>query len=345
VKYRQLGNTDIRVSEIGFGCGGTAGLMVNGSFEEQLAAISRAIELGINYFDESPDYGDGTSESNLGRVLKELGIRPYITTKVEVRAENLEDIAGHVERSLEASLERLGVDYVDIVQIHNGPTAYRPELSGRDYRILALEDYLRKDGALEGLQRIQKAGKTRYIGFICRGNDAEPVRRLIDTGAFSLINIVYTLLNPTAVGTPARGMEVDVDWGQVIPYAYQHGVGSAIYSPLAGGLLSDNMLSGGEPHPLSGAARRGGGTAGAGEARQRQLRRARTLQFLSSGEEQSLAQAAIRFILMQPGVSTVLGGFSDVKQLEEIAAASGAEPLNEEKMARIEMVWRGNFGG
>src|SRR6266513_4457252 len=113
MQYRTVGNTDLRVSEIGFGTGGTAGLMVQGTPEEQLAAVERALELGINYFDESPDYGDGVSETNLGRILKELGATPVITTKVEVRDDNLGDIAGHVERSVEASLARLGVDYVD----------------------------------------------------------------------------------------------------------------------------------------------------------------------------------------------------------------------------------------
>ena len=127
--YRTLGNTDMRVSEIGFGCGGTAGLMIQGSFDEQLQTVTRAVELGINYFDESPDYGDGISETHLGRVLKEIGIRPFITTKVEVRREDLGDIAGHVERSVEASLKRLGVDYVDIVadpQRANGRQARHP---------------------------------------------------------------------------------------------------------------------------------------------------------------------------------------------------------------------------
>jgi L-glyceraldehyde 3-phosphate reductase len=330
------------VSEIGFGTGGTAGLMVQGSAKEQLRAVERAIELGINYFDEAPDYGDGVSETNLGRALKELRVRPVITTKVEVRQANLDDIAGHVERSVEASLQRLGVDYVDFVQIHNGPVRVRPQLEGRDYRILGIEDYLGPNGAIEGLQRVKRAGKARYAGFICRGNDGPEVRSLIDTGEFSLINLVYTLLNPTAAMAAPRGLEVDADFGQVIPYAASKGVGVAVYSPLAGGLLTDHILAGGEPHPLSGAGRRGGAVS---DQRRRQLERAAGLRFLSQGEEHSLAQAATRFILMQSGVSTVLGGFSDVQQLEEIAAASGLDPLTPEQMARVEMAWRANFGG
>ena len=72
MEYRQVGNTELRVSEIGFGCGGNAGLMVRGSPEEQRRVVTRAIELGINYFDNAPDYGNGIAEENLGRILKEL---------------------------------------------------------------------------------------------------------------------------------------------------------------------------------------------------------------------------------------------------------------------------------
>ena len=146
MNYRELGSTGVRVSEIGFGCGGNAGLMVRGTPEEQREAIGRALELGVNYFDQAPDYGDGLSETNLGRALKDLGAHPYITTKVEVRADNLGDIAGHVVHSTDASLERLGIDYVDFLQVHNGPVMERPELSGRTYTHLWVEDYLRPGG-------------------------------------------------------------------------------------------------------------------------------------------------------------------------------------------------------
>jgi aryl-alcohol dehydrogenase-like predicted oxidoreductase len=335
MQYRTMGATDLLVSEIAFGCGGTAGLMVRGSFEEQVRAAARAIELGINYFDESPDYGDGVSEENLGRVIRELGVRPIINTKVEVRNENLDDIAGHVERSVEESLRRLGVDWVDIVQIHNGPVATKPDLQGRAYNILWIEDYLRPRGALEGLQRVLRAGKTRSIGFICRGNDAPYVRQLIDTGCFQMINLVYNLLNPSAAAKRVPGLEVNADFGGEIDYAYEHGVGVAVYNPLAGGLLTDTTLRGGEPHPLS---RSRVATQEAG------VRRARALSFLSQ-PGRTMAQAGTRFILDHPGVTTVLGGFSGIEHLEEAVPTSALPPLSQQEMARVEMVWRANFGG
>ena len=343
MNYRELGSTGVRLSEIGFGCGGNAGLMVRGSPEQQREAIQSALELGVNYFDQAPDYGDGLSETNLGRALKDLGVHPYITTKVEVRADNLGDIAGHIVHSTDQSLERLGMDYVDYLQVHNGPVMERPELSGPTYTHLWIEDYLRPGGALEGLQRVQRSGKARFIGFITRGNDFSAVQRLIDTGAFSLINVSVHLLNPSA-GMKPYGLQVDHDYGGILSYAATHGVGAAVYSPLAGGFLNDNGVAGGPTHPMAGGTR-------SPEVRESQLRQAKAVSFLSQRlnpdtqtEDHNLAEAAFRFILSLEGVTTVIGGFSDRGQVEENAAYSGRGPLSEENMARLETVWRANFG-
>jgi L-glyceraldehyde 3-phosphate reductase len=122
MNYREVGNTGIEISEIGFGGGGFAGLFVRGSHAEQRVAVARAIELGVNYFDEAPEYGNGVSETNLGHVLKELGVQPYITTKVEVYGQHLDDIAGRIVQSTEESLQRLQVDYVDFLQVRRRET-------------------------------------------------------------------------------------------------------------------------------------------------------------------------------------------------------------------------------
>jgi L-glyceraldehyde 3-phosphate reductase len=243
-----------------------------------------------------------------------------------------------VVRSTEESLQRLGVDYVDILQIHNGPAPAPPPLAGRSYTQLWIEDYLRPGGALEGLQRVLRDGKARYLGFICRGNDGYQVRQLLDTNVFHMINVPYTLLNPTAGMARPKGLEVDRDFGDVISYAYEHGVGTAIYSPLAGRFLTNHIVAGGERHPLAGARDT------ASEAYRRHLEMARALSFLRREGQQTLAQAAIRFILMHQGVTVVLGGFSALEHLEEMAAVSGTSSLEPELMARVEMVWRANFG-
>ena len=103
-------------------------------------------------------------------------------------------------------------------------------------------------------------------------------------------------------------------------------------------MLTDHGLAGGDPHRLS---QRGGGaaTGPAAEARARARAQASRFGFLSQPGERTLAQAAVRFILMNPGVTTVLGGFSDIPQLEEGCAASDLPPLTDEDMARISEAW------
>jgi L-glyceraldehyde 3-phosphate reductase len=337
VRTRKVGTSDLVVSEIAFGCGGNAGLMVRGTLAEQLPIVACALELGVNYFDNAPDYGDGTAETNLGVALKTLGARPILNTKVEIRAENLDDVAGHVVRSAEASLRRLGVDHVDVFQIHNGPSRVDPKLEGRKYTQLSLDHFLQAGGALDGLERLKKAGKIRYAGFICRGNDGDEVRQLLDTGVFQLINAPYTLFNPTAGRAKPNGLTIKNDYGDVISAAHARGAAAAVYSPLASGFLTDDSVAGIQRHDLA----RAYDLETPASLRLRQM--ARSLTFLSRENGCTLAQAAFRFVLMHEGVATALGGFSTKEQLEEIAAVSGSPPFLPDQMARLEALWCADF--
>jgi aryl-alcohol dehydrogenase-like predicted oxidoreductase len=334
VKFRRVGDSDLLVSEIGFGCGGNAGLMVRGSAREQAAVIAKAAELGINYFDNAPDYGAGEAEKNLGRTLKELQLRPIITTKIEIRSDDLGDIAAHIVRSAEASLTRLGIEWIDILQIHNGPALTPPPLEKNDYRTLWLEDFLRPKGALEGLRKLVSQGKARYLGFVCRGDDAESVRELLDTSLFKLINVSYHLLNPTA-GIPKPPILSVPNFGRVLDQARARGVGTAIYSPLAGGTLTDESVKGLNRHPLA-------RPAGDDPTAERERAQAAKFGFLADGNR-SLAQAAVSFILAHPGVTTILAGISDRKQLEEIAATPDMAPITPALMERVQTLWDTNF--
>jgi L-glyceraldehyde 3-phosphate reductase len=335
MQSRRVGNTDLSISEIGFGCGGNAGLMVRGELREQVKVIASALALGITYFDNAPDYGNGKAEENLGNALKELGVHPVINSKVEIRAADLDDIAGHVVRSAEESLTRLGIDHLDLFQVHNGPSQTPPLLEGKVYRQLWLQDFLRPGGACDGLHRLKQAGKIRHAGFICRGDDADAVTALLDTGLFALINVPYTLLNPTAgLNKPPR-LE-GKDFGNVIEIAKARGASAAIYSPLAGGFLTDAFLKGAERHPLA------RGVDPASSATRIAAARVGKLAFLPDDGE-SLAQAAYRFILTNEGVATALGGFSSVDQVAELTAVSGRGPIAAEKMRRLEALWNSNF--
>src|SRR5579859_2079999 len=102
MEQRDLGLTGLRVSALGFGCGAVGGLMVRGEPDEQRRAVTRAIEAGITYFDTASLYGNGRSEENLGRVLRELGAwdRVVVGTKVRLTTADLSDARAAVLRSI-----------------------------------------------------------------------------------------------------------------------------------------------------------------------------------------------------------------------------------------------------
>lgn len=334
MKTRRIGRTELIVSQIGFGCGGNAGLMVRGAAADQERVIGRALDSGVTYFDNAPDYGGGLAEENLGRSLQALRSRPNINTKVEIRAENLGHIADHVVHSVEGSLKRLRVDAVDIVQIHNGPAATAPDLQGRDYRTLWIEDFFRPGGAIDGVRRVLDSGKARYAGLVARGGDVAELSKLLNTGLFHLLNVPFTLVNPTAAYPKPAGLGVDKDYGKVIDVAQASGAGTAIFSPLAGGVLTDAMIGGQHTHALARPkdlkALEAKGT----------LPLARRFARLASANGMSLVQLAYGFVLSHRGVSTVLGGFSGIEQLDEtIAAVGNLESLPGSLMDDIHRIW------
>src|SRR5262250_1812986 len=104
MERRTLGRTGLTVSALGFGCGNVGGLMVRGSPAEQERAVARAVELGVNYFDTAPLYGDGESEKNLGRALRALRPNVVVGTKFRLAPSERGRIAAAVKASLEASL-------------------------------------------------------------------------------------------------------------------------------------------------------------------------------------------------------------------------------------------------
>jgi aryl-alcohol dehydrogenase-like predicted oxidoreductase len=340
MKYRPIGNTGLMASEIGFGTGDNAGVLIRGDADEQYRCFERALEAGINYWDTSPDYGDkvGIAEVSIGKLMREFTVRPIITTKVEVMPNDLDDVAGAVERSLEGSLKRLGVDWVDFLQIHNPPHFQTdPTVSGWIY--LGYKDYLGPKGALEGLERCRRAGKVRHFGFASEHANPAAMKTLLDTREFKMINVWYDLLNPTAAYGHIPGMNVGHYYDGVIEHAHSVGAGVAIIRPLCGGALTDHAIGGGARHPNA-----GGGLSRRTEVYQEMVEQARPMRFLSQPGVHKVSEAAYRFILNTPGVTTVLGGYSELSHLEEAVGNSGAPPLSDETMARIKLVWRANYG-
>jgi aryl-alcohol dehydrogenase-like predicted oxidoreductase len=339
MRYRTLGRNGPRVSEIGFGTGDNAGLMVLGGARERAAAVDRALELGITYFDTSPDYGKGVAETNLGNALRARRDGAIVATKVEIMPETLDDIEASVTRSLDGSLRRLGFDAVDVLMIHNPPRfAREPRI--RTWTPLTTEDFL--GPALRGLERARAAGKARWFGFACEHAEPGAVKPLLETGLFTVINAWYSLINPTGGFAMPPGIVFGSDYENydgIVSHAGAHGVGVAVIRPLAGGALSSQMAHAG----IAGRHRlAGGGYSREPERLLPEVVRGQAFRFLER-EGRTLQQAAYAFNLMNPAVSTVVGGFSELAHLEELAAVSEAPPLGADEVERVRAVYARNF--
>jgi L-galactose dehydrogenase/L-glyceraldehyde 3-phosphate reductase len=329
MEYRILGRTGLRVSEIGFGCGNVGGLIIRGTQGERVEAVKRAVELGINYFDTAPSYGDGRSEANLGEVLDELQPDVVVATKVRIGGEDLKDIEGAVERSLEKSLARLKLDSVDVLQLHS---RIAMERDGEGWRgSLSIDDVLGENGVADAFEAMRSRGLVRFIGFTGLG-EAEALHMVVDSDRFDVVQAYFNLLNPSAGWDVPYGFR-GYDFGRLIDRAAERGMGVAAIRVMAAGAIGGKKARRGYAAPYVRGPMVPGGEYGEDEDR------ASRLDFLVEGDVESLPQAAVRFVLMHMGVSVVLVGFSDLGQVEEAAACSGRGPLPEASMGRLRGLW------
>ena len=329
MRYRMLGNTGLRVSEIGFGCGNVGGLMVRGSHDQQISSVRHALDLGINYFDTARAYGEGQSETNLGRVLDEIGEEVILSTKIRLESDALQDIAAATASEVEQGLARLGRGSVDLIQLHTRLVEKREP--GRF--AMTPDEVLGPGGVIEAFKRLRDQGRVGFFGFTGLG-DVEAIHALVDSGEFHSFQAYYNLLNPSAGQAVPEGFSA-LDYRRTIDRAAAGGMGVVVIRVLAAGVLSAVPESGGgsSREPLS-----------AGSDYERDVARAHKLSFLKDHGLESLPRAAIRFAFMKPEVSTVLVGFSNNAQIDEAAACSGAGPLPEAAMAALREVWERDFG-
>jgi aryl-alcohol dehydrogenase-like predicted oxidoreductase len=186
VEYVTFGNTGRKVSRLGYG-GAVLGLKnylhdydpANPAHRaESIAGIHRALELGVNYFDTAPGYGDGQSEAILGEALKGRDMSElFLATKIGPRFAK-----GEALRSVEGSLARLGVPALDLIQLH-----------GNSYTREDVQDILGPGGRIEELLELKRQGLVRHVGFTTEDNNAG-VYDFIEDGRFDMLQICYNLL-------------------------------------------------------------------------------------------------------------------------------------------------------
>lgn len=320
MQFQTFGRTGLQLSVLGFGCGAVGGLMVRGDHADQERTIARAIASGVNYFDTAVLYGNGESETNLGRVLQKLkpaGV--VVATKVRVPQGETGRIADVVTASLEGSLARLRLDRVDILHLHNPITG-----AGGGSALSAAQVL---DDVVPVFDRLRRQGKIGFLGISAVG-DTAALHRVIDSRAFDSAQVVYNMLNPSAAA-PLPAKYPAQDYGRLFDRTAAAGVGVVGIRVLAGGALSGSA----ERHPIAGAAPDPIGSAMRYDADVDRARRLMPL--VAEGFVAGLTEAAVRFALSHPAMGTLLVGMATPQQFEDALAAVEKGPLPQAALDRL----------
>lgn len=294
MEYRRLGQTDLHISCVAFGCwaiGGHGWGRVDD--RESVAAIRKALELGINFFDTADVYGFGHSEEILSRALGERRKEVVIATKFGVKWDDQGRIkhdisANSVIESLDNSLRRLRIDCIPLYQVH-WPDAMTP---------IAI--------TMERLVRCQEAGKIRHIG--CCNLSVELVRQARKIGTIESLQAPYNIVD--------RAIK-DSD----LTYYMEVGIAVLAYSPLAQGLLSGKYGPEVQFDQDDIRSRSGYFHEGKGKTN---VEVVRLVTEIGRRHGKTPAQVAIRWILDNPWITCALTGMKTVHQVEENAGTNWA---------------------
>lgn len=319
MEMRTLGRTGLKTSVLGFGCGAVGGLMTKGDPADQERAMRRALDAGINYFDTAAIYGNGESERTLGRLLPKLKPKIVLGTKVRLLPDQMSRIGAAIVEGLDASLQRLGLDSVDLFQLHN-PI----ETSGRPGSI-KVEAVL--DEVVPAFDRLRRAGKIRFAGITATG-ESGALRRVVDAQAFDTAQVMFNMLNPSA-GGPMPANAPGQDYGRLLEHTKKARMGVIGIRVLAGGALSGSEAR----HPL---AMQQVDPIGSARDFRSDVERARRFEALiREGFASSLTEAAMRFAMSHDGMTTIIVGYSTLDHLEQAIAAAEKGPLPRAALDRV----------
>jgi len=313
IDYKRVGRSGLKLPAISLGLWNNFGN--DKPLENQRAILRRAFDLGITHFDLANNYGppDGSAESNFGRILAE-DFLPYRDELI------ISSKAGYLMwpgpygewgsrknllSSLDQSLTRLGLDYVDIFYSHR-PDPETP-----------IEE------TMGALATAVTSGKALYVGV----SNYSPEQTIAAEAALAKHGIPLTIHQPRY-----NMFDRHIEDG-LFPVLDQIGAGSIVFSPLAQGLLTDRYLDGVVP---DGSRASEGRWLQPGAIGDEYLNRARSLNEIAASRGQSLAQLALTWVLRHPQVTSALIGASSVAQLENNFGAIDAAPLTDDELAAIE---------
>jgi len=304
MKHRQLGKANFNVSEIGYGAWGIGGTMwIGASDKESLAALERAIQLGVNFIDTALVYGNGHSEELVGRVIAGSSQKVYVATKVPPKNRiwpappgvGIEEAfpRDYIVRSTEESLNNLGLDVIDLLQFH----VWSPEWTGRDEWKRAFED-------------LKSQGKVRSFGISINNHQPDSALSIIETGLIDAVQVIYNIFDQS----PERNL---------FPACLKHNIGVLARVPLdegalAGLIMENTVFPEGDfrSHYFR------------GDRKKQVVERVGALvRDLGLKDASQLPAIAIRFCLSHPAVSTVIPGMRSIGSVEGNVMASGQGPL------------------
>ena len=325
MKTRKLGKTGINVSELVLGGGYVGGILLQSDEEEKLRAVQHAMDSGINLIDTAPSYGNGESEKSVGNLLPHVSPKPYLATKVQIDPLIREDLAGQVEKSINASLTRLKTSSVDLVQLHN------PLSKEDDIKHLGIDHLLGENGVINALQKAKDSGLTKYIGMTALGNPAS-CQIAIKTAAFDTAQVYYNMLNPSA------DMTVPSNWTQLnflklMNTCEDYQIGIMNIRVFAAGILASTKRSGRE------IAITGSGDFKFEEDEQRAEKLFRYL----PKSKYTMAQQALRFSLANQKISCVVLGLASLSELKESLYVASAAPMDNPSLEKLKQVYNSNY--
>jgi 1-deoxyxylulose-5-phosphate synthase len=309
MKYRQLGDSDLTVSEISLGSWLTYGLGVDDS--NARACLDRAFDCGINFIDTANVYGKGAAESFLGKALKSRPRDSYIlATKLYFPMTETDRglSAEQIYKQIDASLNRLQTDYVDLYQCHR-------------YDVdTPLEE------TMEALSTVVRQGKARYIGF----------------SEWNAEQIAASLAIPGVVKFVSSQPQYSMLWrkpeAEVFPLCAANGIGQIVWSPLGQGVLTGKYLPGQPPPNDSRAASSEMNTFWSDDLRSDNVLAAiQELRPIAARLDLTMAQLALAWVLREPNVSSAIVGASRPQQVDDNVAAAGVI-IPEDELREIDQV-------
>ncbi len=320
MRYRHLGRTKWEISEVGYGAWGIGGVQwLGGEDQEALAALRKAIELGVNIIDTALAYGDGHSEMLVGEAVREASKKIYVATKVPPKnwlwparpGIGIDQVFPyqHIVGSAEQSLKNLGLDAIDLLQLH----VWNPEWIGRDEWRHAAED-------------LKRSGKIRAFGISINDHQPESALEVIGTGLIDAVQVIYNIFDQS----PEH---------KLFPLCIEKSIGVLARVPFDEGALTGSITEQTRFEP--GDFRN---MYFQGDRKRQVVKHVNALRHDLAGVDGSLAEIALRFCLSHPAISAVIPGMRTAKHVASNVAVSDRGWFDERTLAVLKRhAWEKNF--